>query len=171
MNNYWVKYILIFVLIVLTQGLVLNPMQIDEFINPMVYPILILMLPFELSSIATLVVAIIVGITIDGFSNTYGLHASSAMLIGYLRPTILRYIKPRDGYDSSLLPSVHDMGMLWFLGYTTLFLSLHHAWFFTFEIFRFDLIGLILAKTFFSVLVSLLLIILLQYIFYTSSKK
>jgi len=171
MNNTWLKYGLNFILIVLIQGLVVNNLNIDEFLNPMVYPMLILMLPFELSLIASLIISFLLGISVDGFSNTFGLHASAAMLIGYLRPTVLRYIKPRDGYDSSLLPSIQDMGIPWFLGYSSLFLLIHHAWFFTFEILRFDLILLILAKTFFSLIFSLLLIILFQFIFYKASKK
>jgi hypothetical protein len=150
---------------------VVNNIEINEFLNPMVYPMLILMLPFELGVLATITISFILGITIDGFSNTFGLHASSAMLIGYLRPTLLKYIKPRDGYDNSLLPSAQDMGLGWFIGYSALFLFIHHLWFFSFEVFRMDLIMLILAKTFFSVIFSLMLIILLQYILYTSSKK
>lgn len=171
MNNAWLKYGLNFILIVLIQGLVVNNIKIDEFLNPMVYPMLILMLPFELSLLATLIISFLLGISVDGFSNTFGLHASAAMLIGYLRPTVLRYIKPRDGYDSSLLPSIQDMGIPWFLGYASLFLLIHHAWFFTFEILRFDLTLLILAKTFFSLIFSLILIILFQFIFYKASKK
>lgn len=171
MNNTWLKYILIFILVILIQGLVVNNIEINEFLNPMVYPMLILMLPFELGVLATLAVSFILGITIDGFSNTFGLHASSAMLIGYLRPSLLKYIKPRDGYDNSLLPSVHDMGLGWFMGYSALFLFIHHLWFFSFEVLRMDLLILILAKTFFSLIFSLLLILLLQYILYTSSKK
>lgn len=169
MNNAWLKYGLNFILIVLIQGLVVNNIKIDEFLNPMVYPMLILMLPFELSLFATLIISFLLGISVDGFSNTFGLHASSAMLIGYLRPTVLKYIKPRDGYDITLLPSIHDMGIPWFLGYSSLFLFIHHVWFFTFEILRFDL--LIFAKTFFSLIFSLLLIILFQFIFYKASKK
>jgi rod shape-determining protein MreD len=171
MTNTWLKYILIFILVVLVQGLVVNNIEINEFLNPMVYPMLILMLPFELGVLATVIISFILGITIDGFSNTFGLHASSAMLIGYLRPTLLKYIKPRDGYDNSLLPSAPDMGLGWFIGYSSLFLFIHHLWFFSFEVFRMDLLMLILAKTFFSVIFSLLLVILLQYILYTSSKK
>ncbi|MBI3136349.1 MAG: rod shape-determining protein MreD [Bacteroidetes bacterium] len=171
MTNTWLKYILIFILVVLIQGLVVNNIEINEFLNPMIYPMLILMLPFELGVLATLIISFILGITIDGFSNTFGLHASSSMLIGYLRPSILNYIKPRDGYDNSLLPSLHDMGIGWFIGYSSLFLFIHHLWFFSFEVLRFDLIMLIAAKTLFSVIFSLLLIILLQYILYTSSKK
>ena len=171
MNNTWLKYLLVFILIVLIQGLIVNNIELDELVNPMVYPMLILMLPFELSVLATLAVAFILGISVDGFSNTFGLHASAAMFIGYLRPTVLRYIKPRDGYDPSLLPSIHDMGMGWFIGYSSLFLFVHHLWFFSIEILRFDEFFTILLKTLLSTLASLLLIILLQYIFYTSSKK
>ena len=171
MNNTWLKYILIFVLVVLIQGLVVNNMEINEYLNPMVYPMLILMLPFELGVLATLVISFVLGITIDGFSNTFGLHASAAMLIGYLRPTLLKYIKPRDGYDNSLLPSVHDMGLGWFVGYSSLFFFIHHLWFFSFEVLRMDLIMLIVAKTVCSLIFSMMMVILLQYILYTSSKK
>lgn len=171
MNNTWLKYGLNFILIVLIQGLVVNNIEIDELLNPMVYPMMILMLPFELGVLATLIISFALGISIDAFSNTFGIHASAAMLIGYLRPTVLRYIKPRDGYDSSLLPSIHDMGFAWFIGYSALFLFIHHIWFFTIEIFRLDLFFLVLGKTFFSMLFSLALIILFQYIFYKASRK
>ena len=170
MNNAWLKYGLNFILIVLVQGLVVNPMEIHEFLNPMVYPMLILMLPFDLSVLATLAISFVLGVSVDGMSNTFGLHASAAMVVGYLRPTVLKYIKPRDGYDATLMPSIHDMGITWFLGYTTFFLFLHHAWFFTIEIFKLDFF-LIFAKTFCSLLFSLLLIILLQFILYKASKK
>lgn len=158
-------------LIVLAQGLVLNPMELDESLNPMIYPILIITLPFEFSVLATLIISLVIGICVDAFSNTFGLHASAAMFIGYLRPVLLRYIKPRDGYDNSLQATIHDMGATWFIGYSSLFLFLHHLWFYSFEIFRFDLIFFILAKTFFSTIFSLFLIIILQYLFYKSSKK
>jgi len=171
MNNNWIKYSLHFILIVLIQGLIVNNIEINSFLNPMVYPIMILMLPFELSVIATMFSAILLGVAIDAFSNTFGLHTSAALLIGYLRPLILRYIKPRDGYDSTLLPSIHDMGVVWFTGYATLFTFLHHLWFFSFEIMRFDLLFLIVGKTIFSSLFSIALIILFQFIFYKRTKK
>lgn len=171
MNNTWLKYGLTFILIVLIQGLVVNNIEINEFFNPMIYPMLILMLPFELTVFATLIISFVLGVSVDAFSNTFGLHASAAMLIGYLRPTLLKYIQPRDGYDNNLLPSIQDMGFLWFIGYSSLFLFLHHLWFFSFELLRFDLIYLIITKTFFSLIFSLSLIILFQFIFYKASKK
>jgi len=141
------------------------------YINPMIYPVMLLMLPFELGTILTILVAFLLGISVDAFSNTFGLNASAAMVIGYLRPFVLRIIRPRDGYDPVLLPSIHDMGKLWFLSYATILLFVHHLWFFAIEIFRFDQIGQILLKTIISLAFSLVLVILFQYIFYKPSKK
>lgn len=171
MNNNWVKYGLIFILIVLIQGLVVNDIQLNEYFNPMVYPLMIMMLPFELAAIPTMIVALLLGVCVDAFSNTFGLHASAALFIGYLRPIIMRYIQPNEGYDNTLLPIIQDMGVQWFLLYSGIIIFAHHLWFFSFEILRFDLILLILGKTFCSLFFSVGLIILFQYIFYKSSKK
>jgi hypothetical protein len=171
MNNSWVKYGLVLILIVLIQGLVVNNIQFNEYLNPMVYPIMILMLPFELSAIITMAVALLLGLSVDAFSDTFGLHASAGLFIAYLRPTIMKYIRPKEGYETSLLPSIQDMGKLWFLSYASVMIFAHHLWFFTFEILRFDLFLLIVGKTFFSLFFSVGLIVLFQYIFYKPSKK
>ncbi|MDA7803922.1 hypothetical protein N8987_05040 [Crocinitomix sp.] len=171
MNNTWIKYGVYFILIVLIQGLVVDNIQINEYLNPMIYPIMIMMLPFELNVLLTMLVSLLLGLSVDAFSNTFGLNASAALVIGYLRPTVLNVIKPRDGYDEVLLPSIHDMGKLWFLSYAGFLLFIHHLWFFTIEILRFDQILHIFAKTILSVIFSLILIILFQYIFYKPSKK
>ena len=158
-------------LIVLVQGLVVNNIEISSYINPMIYPVMIMMLPFELNIIVTMFVSILLGLSVDAFSNTFGLNASAALVIGYLRPSLMKLIKPRDGYDSTLLPSIHDMGKLWFLAYASIILFVHHFWFFTIEIFRIDQIHHIFIKTLVSLLFSLTLVLLFQYIFYKPSKK
>lgn len=171
MNNAWVKYGSYFILIVLLQGLVINNIEVNAYLNPMVYPMMILMLPFELNAIITMVVALLLGVSVDAFSNTFGLHASAALLVGYLRPIILNLIKPRDGYDTTLLPSIHDMGKLWFLTYASFIVFVHHLWFFIIEALRFDLFFHILWQTVASSVFSIALIVLFQYIFYKPSKK
>lgn len=171
MNNTWIKYGSYFILIVLVQGLVVNNIEINEYLNPMVYPVMIMLLPFEMNILLTMLISLILGLSVDAFSNTYGLNASASLVIGYLRPTILNLIKPRDGYDPVLLPSIHDMGRFWFLYYAVILLTIHHLWFFTIEILRFDQFFHLLAKTLFSVLFSLALVVLFQYIFYKPSKK
>lgn len=171
MNNYWVKYGVLFIFIILLQGLIINQFQLSGYVYPMVYIIAILMLPFETNLFLSIVLSLVLGIGVDAMSDTFGLHTSSSLLIGYTRPYFLNIIKPRDGYDKSVLPSIHDMGKTWFIMSTGIMLLIHHLWFFTFELLRFDLIDVILIKTFLSSIVSLFIIILLQYLFYKPTKQ
>ena len=171
MNNQWVKYSIYFVFIILIQGLVMNQLQISELVYPMVYIMALLVLPFETTLLVSILISLFLGVCVDMISDTFGLHTSASLTIGYLRPYILNIIKPRDGYDSSQVPSIHDMGKKWFLIYALIMLTIHHLWFFIFEILRFDLTDIILLKTLFSVIASFILIVLLQYLLYKPTKQ
>jgi len=171
MSNPWVKYSVYFVFIILLQGLVFNQIQFSGLVYPMVYSIAIIMLPVETSLIISIIIALLLGIGVDMFSDTFGLHTSSSLLIAYIRPTILKYLRPRDGYDSVLLLSIHDMGKKWFLTFSAIIIGIQNLWFFSFELLRFDLIFTILLKTILSTIVTLFIIILLQYLLYKPTKK
>jgi len=171
MNNPWVKYSIYFLFIILLQGLVFNQIQFSGLVYSMIYVIAIIMLPFSTKLTLTIGVSLILGVGVDLFSDTFGLHTSSSLLIAYLRPSILKLLRPRDGYDKLLLPSIHDMGKSWFLTFSTFIVVIHHLWFFIFEMLRFDLILTIILKTIFSSIVTLFIIILLQYLLYKPTKK
>jgi len=171
MNNPWVKYSIYFVFIILLQGLVFNQIQFSGLVYSMVYVIAIIMLPFDTKLTLTVAIALLLGIGVDMFSDTFGLHTSSALLIGYFRPKLLDLLRPRDGYDKALIPSIHDMGKGWFLLFSAILIGAHHLWFFTFELLRFDLIGTILLKTICSSVITLFIIILLQYLLYKPTKQ
>ena len=170
MTNRWIRYTFYFLFIILLQGLMMNQIQISELLYPMIYIMAILMLPLETSLFVSIMVSLILGVLVDSISDTFGLHTSSSLLVAYTRPYFLKFIRPRDGYDNTLLPSIHDMGKSWFLTYILIMLMVHHLWFFTFEIFKFNMIGTILLKTIFSTLLSTGFIVILQYIFYKPSK-
>ena len=74
------------------------------------------------------------GLTMDIFYDTGGLHAAAAVLLGFLRPWVLRLLTPRDGYDSADSVNVHQMGWQWFGVYLALLVLLHHAAFFLLEL-------------------------------------
>lgn len=170
MNKYWLKYSILFVAYVLVQGLVINHLEIDELIYPMIYVGAILMLPFDTKLAPMVLISIILGVFVDALSDTFGLHTSASILVAFARPITLNLIKPRDGYDNAVIPSIHDMGKKWFLFHSFILIFIHHLWFFSFELFRFDLIGVILLKTILSAIVTEVLLILFQYIFYKPSR-
>ena len=104
-----------FLLFVFLQVFIFNQLEINPYIHIMVSPLYIMLLPFEMSVIRLLLVSFLLGIFIDAFSNTFGLHASSLVFLAYIRPVVFRWFAPRDGYDNIKTPSIFDMGNRWFL--------------------------------------------------------
>ena len=149
----------------------MNQFQFSLLFYPMIYILAILMLPFNTNLFLSIIISLFLGVCVDAVSDTFGLHTSASLVIGYTRPYFLKLIRPRDGYDLSLSPSIHDMGKSWFLTYVTIMLIIHHLWFFIFEMLSFNMIGMIFLKTILSTLMSLFIIVLLQYLLYKPTKQ
>lgn len=129
---------LIFVLCELTQLLIFNNLQISGFINPYVYILLILTMPFGTSSWLMMLVSFVLGIIIDIFCDTPGMHAGACVLIGYLRQYVLKYIAFRDEYKSDSFPTISIYGSVWYVKYALIMVSIHHVALFFIE--QFDTI-------------------------------
>jgi hypothetical protein len=160
-----------FIIFILAQSLVFNQLEIRFGIQIMIYPLFIILLPFETSIFILLLLAFVMGLSIDAISDTYGLHTSSLLLVAYMRPIIFNIFSPREGYDALKEASIFEMGQRWFISVFGLLLVIHHFWFFMLEMFNMSEIGLILQKTILSVPLSFLLCILLQVIFVTKPKE
>lgn len=163
--------ILRFLGVFLLQVFVLNAIEPGFGIHIMVYPLFIAILPFNYNVFSVLTISFFLGFIIDIFSNTFGLHASAALTMALLRPTLYKYFSPRDGYDNLKQPTILDMGFRWNLMTFGTLLLVHHLWFFTLESFRFDEIFVVLKKTIFSGVITYLLCFILQYIFFKQEKS
>jgi rod shape-determining protein MreD len=154
-----------FAFFVVIQTMILNQFELGLGIHPMIYPLFIVLLPFEFKIIPSMLLAFTMGILIDIMSNTYGLHTSSLVLIAYLRPIIYKAFSQRDGYDPIKEGSIYEMGHVWFLYVFGILLIIHHLWFFAIEMFKLNEIGYILRKTILSAIVSYLFCVLFQMLF------
>jgi len=170
MNNI-VKHSIRFFVLVIIQTMILNQVEIGLGVQIMVYPLYLILLPFELSTISLMLIAFLMGILIDSISNTYGLHASSLVLLAFLRPQLLSIFAPRDGYDPLKEGNVYEMGRRWFFSVFVMMLVIHHVWFFLMEVFRIDQLLYVLQKTILSVPLSYLLSLLLQALFIAKPKE
>jgi hypothetical protein len=159
-----------FFIYLFAQTLIVGQIELGWGIHPMIYPLFIIMLPFHLNVIPLMIIAFIMGISIDFFSNTFGLHASASLFIAYLRPEIFKLFSPRDGYDTFLTPSIRELGFTWFLLVGGTLTFTHHLWFFFLEIFQVNSWMLILRNTVFSSLITLVLFVLIQVIFFKRPK-
>jgi hypothetical protein len=164
------KHIIRFVVFAFLQALVFNQLNIGFGIHLMIQPLFIMLLPFEMGVISLMGLAFLMGIIIDIFSNTYGLHASSLVMMAYFRPLVFKFYGPREGYDPLKEPNVFDMGNRWFTYVFGILLLIHHLWYFLVEIFQFNQILFILQKTIFSAVPSFLICLLLQSFLIKKSK-
>lgn len=165
------KHIIRFVIFVLAQGLIVGQIPFPLGIHPMIYPLFILLLPFEMGLIGVMVIAFFCGLSIDFFMNTFGLHASSAVLIAYLRPELFSLFSPRDGYEGFEEGNIYQMGWRWFIPVFGIFTLVHHLYFFILEYLSFKEIFFVLQKTILSALITLFLAIIIQVLFFKKGKK
>jgi hypothetical protein len=96
------------------------------------------MLPFQTPKWLVLLLSFVLGITVDMFSDTGGMHAAASVFMGFLRQPVLQILSPRDGYDPNHLPTIQQLGINWFFSYTAILTFSHHLFLFYLEIFRFS---------------------------------
>ncbi len=162
-----VKYLLQIIVLILLQVLVVDQISLgyaSQFIIPSVYFLFVLMLPLTISNGVLMLLAFLIGMMVDVFKSTPGLNASAMVMLGYFRPYLLKLIEPREGFDVLKTPSIYSMRKSIYLGYVSLASMVFHLWYFTLEVMRFSDFHLILLKTLCSSIISVLLIILAQYL-------
>lgn len=158
-------YIFLFVFVVLMQVLIMNNIQFSGYLNPYFYVLLILILPINIPRYILLVFGFILGITIDVFSNTPGIHASSTVFIAYVRPYVINTANV-DEQDRIMIPSVSNIGIGWFARYAGILILLHHIFLFYIEVFSFNGFFLTLFRGFFSSIFTFVFIIISQFLIF-----
>ena len=126
----------------------------------------LLFLPISTPIVVQLVLSFVMGWTLDIFYDTGGVHAAAAVVLGYIRPWILRLLTPRDGYEMADSVNIHQMGWQWFSVYLTLLVVLHHAAFFLLELGSFRHLGLTMGKMLVSALFTSLALLIVQLLFF-----
>ncbi len=166
MVNNLLKYSLIFIVSVLLQVLVFNHILIFRMISPFFYLIFLLLLPYDTPRAMLILLGFILGLSIDAFTNTLGVHTAVCVLVGFIRPGILNKISTRETRESVSAPRISTMSLNWFIGYTTLFVAIHHLLLFMLEAFTFQGFLFTMARAFLSGILSIILIVISQFIFF-----
>lgn len=134
--NVWIKYPVMFVVLVLLQVLVFNQVQLAGFLNPYIYVLFILLLPVSMPQYQVLLFSFLIGMSVDWFSNTLGLHAASSVLMGFMRLPVMNLVSQRES-DQVNYPGLHQTGWRWFLLYASILVVIHHFFLFFTEVFSF----------------------------------
>lgn len=166
MRNIILKNIFRFFILVLLQVFILNNIQFSGYINPYLYVLFILMLPFNIHRWALIILGFTLGFSIDIFSNTAGLHSAATVLIAFIRPFIIKLGNKGQEYEAtSFTPSVRITGFRWFFIYSLILVSIHHIFLFFLEEFNFHDFFTTFFRAIASIIATILLLILTQYLF------
>jgi len=163
MINSILRFSLIFVLLVLLQVLLFNNIQFSGYVNPYIYIIFILLLPVEIPSWLLLILSFCMGMVIDFYSGSPGMHSSASVLAGFVRPFVLRFISPRDGYEPGASPSMLIYGFRWFLFYSLTIVIIHHTALFYLEVFRFTDFFRTLLRVMLSSLFTIIFVLIIEF--------
>ncbi|MCF8308807.1 MAG: rod shape-determining protein MreD [Bacteroidales bacterium] len=167
----YLKHIIRCLVLILLQVLILNQVNLNGYIDPYLYILFILLLPFETPRWLLLILAFITGSMIDIFSNTGGIHAAATTFMAFARPGVIRLISKKTEFDTGSEPCISDMGTKWFYLYSLYLVLLHHVVLFTLEIFRLNEPIELIYRIALSTLITLILILITQYLFPKRNKK
>jgi hypothetical protein len=163
MNSALIGHIIRAVVIILLQGLVFQRIFLGgasfNFFALIVYPVILMLLPVNTSRLMLVIFGFIVGIGVDFFYSSLGVHASAAVFIAFLRPYIMQMLEPRGGYPVATTPNHRAFGLNWFVRYSALMLVLYLLFYFSVEVFTFVYAGQIILKAISSFVLSYLAIL------------
>lgn len=136
MNLSVIRHFFTFIILCLVQALVLNHINLFGCATPLLYVYFILLFRRGFPRWAVLLWSFLTGLCVDIFSNTPGVAASSATLLGLLQPYLLNLFVPRDSPED-LMPSMKSLGVARYIYYTVIGVLIYDTLFFTMEAFNF----------------------------------
>lgn len=124
MSNVYATNIFRFFFLLLIQGLVLKGIELEH-INIYLYPLFIMLLPLELPHGLVILAGFFMGLSVDLFYDSYGLHAAALVVIAFARPLLCALIEPRGGYEVGQSLTKRSLGLRWFLRYSAIISFAH----------------------------------------------
>ncbi|MFD0989126.1 rod shape-determining protein MreD [Mariniflexile jejuense] len=167
MNNS-VLHAVRFISLVFIQTLVFNNINFLGYINPYIYIMFIALFPVKNNRLFIIFLSFFLGLSIDLFSDTGGIHAAACVFIAYIRPVLLKFSFGVIYEHQTIKFNTVEFGEK--LTYLTLLTFIHHFVLFYLELFSASKIILVLQKTVFSSIFTILLILIITVIFSKRTK-
>jgi len=156
MNDIKLKFLFQFFALVLVQVLIFDHVYFLGYINPYIYIAFIIALPLKLNRNYLIFLGFLIGLCVDLFNDTGGIHAGSSVLIAYLRSIIVR-LSFGYNYDLDTL-KLRNVKLKAQLTFITIMVFAHHLIMFSLAYFSLNYTVEILKNTLYSGIFSSILI-------------
>ena len=158
------------VLLLLAQILIFSNINFSSFINPYIFPLFILLLPFETPRWLLMLLGVASGLLLDFFLGSVGMHAAACLLIAYLRPFLINVITPK-GAEFEISPNIYAQGITWFVVYLGISMFVYLTFYFLVEAATFLNFFLLFIKILLSVFVSVIFMLIFLFLFSAKKKR
>jgi rod shape-determining protein MreD len=162
MNSTLLVNISRFVLLLAFQIIIFNNMDFLGYISPFPYLLFIILYPVNGNKSGLLIASFLLGLTMDMFSNSGGIHATACLMLAFFRPYIfkfsfgLSYEYQTIRLNDSLTPERFSFILISVL--------IHHLTLFLLEAFQFSFFLDILLRTLLSTAFTILICIIIIYL-------
>jgi rod shape-determining protein MreD len=154
----WTKQIGRYIVVMLLQVLLFDQLQLWGVCHPYVYVLCLLMLPITLPHSAEMLIGAAVGLVMDVFCNSLGVHMASCILLMFMRPYLIgAIVNDKDRLNEQI--SVHTIGLGAMIQYVAILVVIHHLAVFTLAAWSWQHMGFVLIETLVSSLFTVLVII------------
>jgi rod shape-determining protein MreD len=127
-----VKILVYFVLFIAIQVLIMDNIYLFRIATPFLYLYIIVKIPVNVTRSPVIAISFLVGIVIDIFSNTLGMHAAACSLAGMIRNPLI-FTFAGKGLTENDTPSYRTLGVWNFMKYVFLLVAVHHVTLFLIE--------------------------------------
>lgn len=161
-----------FVVLLFAQVLVFGNLSLYNTAFCFAYVLFVLALPPVTSRVWLLLSAFFLGLLVDVFEDTLGINAAACVFIAYLKPYVIRALDNQSGtFEENAPITVSTVGVSMFALFTFIMVFIHCLVFFYIEAAGFHLFWRNMAKAFFSADYTVVVILIIQFIFYPSGRS
>ena len=168
MNSALLGNIVRFILLLTAQILIFNRIDLFGFINPFPYVLFIILYPVNGNKSGLLAASFLLGLLMDMFWNSGGVHAAACLVLAYYRPAIFKFSFGLSyEYQTVRLNDVVTPERFSFL---LIAIVLHHFVLFVLEVFKVSFLWDILVRTVLSTIFTIITCIIIIYIIKPSKR-
>lgn len=160
MSRLYLKYLSLSPIYILLQVFVLNQILFSAYINPFLYILLIISLPFKTPKWFLLFYSFLLGFSIDLFSASLGFHSTASILIAFIKPFISKITIPHNILGEMDEISLQKIGLKSYITFSFLLILIHNSCLFILEHVNFNFT--IFSKIITSSVITLIIILITQ---------
>lgn len=152
-----------FILLLAAQVILFNRFDFSDYLNPYPYILFIILYPVNGNRYGLLLSSFLIGIIMDMFMNSGGVHATASLCLAYFRPAFFRF-SFGVSYEYQTI-KINDRLTPERFSFILISVITHHFILFLLETFRVTFFLHILLTTLFSTIFTIILCIIIIYIF------